>query len=189
MTIVAELAMMFTTWHGPISHVYGLFGQGLRLLLQKNEEEREKAGNEEDKTQQEHMRLLQWFNTVTSAYEALATAANEVVDHHQFLVDSAQADMIADGFSEDCVKQLRGAWVPMDQGLQARADLLRLMESFRDVSCFSTITLKLPVAFWLCYGNCTPEQSQGVGLVQSQAAHICCRSMTSLPFVLWQHFV
>ncbi|KAL3139141.1 hypothetical protein ABBQ32_005927 [Trebouxia sp. C0010 RCD-2024] len=100
--------------------------------MKKNEEEREKAGNEEDKTQQEHMRLLQWFNTVTSAYEALATAANEVVDHHQFLVDSAQADMIADGFSEDCVKQLRGAWVPMDQGLQARADLLRLMESFRD---------------------------------------------------------
>lgn len=152
--------------------------------MQKNEEEREKAGNEEDKTQQEHTRLLQWSNTVTSAYEALAKAANEVVDRDQLLVDSTKADMIADGFSEDYVKQLRGAWVPADQKLQARADLLRLMEGFRDVKCFSTIMLKLPCGtltfLWQLHA-CTVTSCQAV---QSQAAYICCCGLTFL-FVLW----
>ena len=108
--------------------------RGRLLLLQKNEEERDKAGEDEDKTQQEHTRLLQWSYTITSAYEALAKAANELVARDQVLVDSSKAVMIPDGLPEGFVKQLPGAWVPIDQKLEAQQDVLRLMESFRDVS-------------------------------------------------------
>lgn len=43
------------------------------------------------------------------------------------------ASMIADGIPEEFVNSMPGAFVPLEEGLQAREDSLRYVESFRDV--------------------------------------------------------
>ena len=151
--------------------------KGRGWLLQKNEDERAKAGEEEDRTQKEHTRLLQWSNTITSANEALTKAAKDLLDLNQALASSAKASMIAEGLPESLVKDLPvAAWVSVDQRMEAWADILRVMESFRDVSC-SPITMLIIACLlqlWLCHAAGTSEQSQAVKLVQSWTAHIIC---------------
>ena len=102
--------------------------------MQKNEEGRDKAGDEEEKFQTEHARWQQWADTITLAYQALAAAAEELTSRNKALVDSSKASMIADGIPEEFVNSMPGAFVPLEEGLQAQEDCLPYMEGFRDVS-------------------------------------------------------
>lgn len=127
--------------------------------MQKNEEERDKAGNEEDKFHEEHARWQQWADTTTLAYQALATAAEELTRRNKALVDSSKASLIADGMPEEFVNSMPGAFVPLEEGLQAREDSLRCMEDFRDVSllmdsCASDPLCRLTV---LCLPACAAD--------------------------------
>ena len=103
-------------------------------LVQENEEERDKAGNEEDQYQAEHARWLQWADDTFRFYQAVVAAAEELTHRNKALVDSSKASMIADGVPEELVNSMPGAFVPIEEGLQAHEDSLRIMESFRDVS-------------------------------------------------------
>ena len=122
--------------------------------MQKNEEERDKAGDEEEQFMMEHDRWQKWASTLIFAYEALAEAAIELARRNRVLVDVSKSSLIADGMPEDFVKNMPGVFVPLDQGLQAQESVLRHMESFRDVSYGDPHSCILAV-FCACLYSCT----------------------------------